>query len=305
MTRLDYHVMRVQNKLALRRFVQALAWTLMGFAAAVWIAILVERVFGYQLPRQMTWFWAGLGAAGVLALVYAIVRRPSRHLAAVAIDDELKLKEKFSTALYIRGDADPFAAAAVRDAERTAQDVNLHKRFPLFWPRPAYATLMVAILAFATGLFLKPMDLFGRQEAQQRAAIEQRRVDAATKNVERALATVTSIPKAAANEDTIRNARIELEQLLNEPIRDPGHANRTALKAMQDVQKAIAEQIEKNRAYVEGKNDARLFRSMQPPSNERGPVADAQRAIAQGSCRRPSKSLTRCLRMRSSARPSR
>ncbi len=39
--------------------------------------------------------------------------------AAVAIDDAAGLKERLSTALTCRRDADPFAQAAVHDAEKT------------------------------------------------------------------------------------------------------------------------------------------------------------------------------------------
>ena len=56
-----------------------------------------------------------------LGMGYAIWRRPTKYQAAVAIDEKLSLQEKFSTALYIRPSSDPFAAAAVQDAEQTAE----------------------------------------------------------------------------------------------------------------------------------------------------------------------------------------
>src|SRR5947207_1368061 len=122
MSRLDRHVAAVQAKLALGRFVSALAWTLLGFAAAIAIAIAVDRAFHLRLPRQMDFFWGALAASIVAAIAYAFVRRPTPQIAAVAIDRELGLKEKFSTALFVRNVAskDPFAQAAVRDAEQTA-----------------------------------------------------------------------------------------------------------------------------------------------------------------------------------------
>src|SRR4051812_43224432 len=89
MSRLDRHVAMVQNKLALGRFFQALAWSLLAFIALIWICIVVERMFHVHPPRPVIWIWGGLGAAVAAAMVYAAMRRPTRHDAAVAIDDRL------------------------------------------------------------------------------------------------------------------------------------------------------------------------------------------------------------------------
>src|SRR5689334_12519806 len=116
MSRLDSHVAAVQNKLALGTFLAALGWCVAGFAAAVWIAIVINRVLGVSLPRVPIWFWSGAGAAAVAALVWAIVRRPSASDAAIKIDERLNTKDKFATALHVRRLSDPFAHAALLDA---------------------------------------------------------------------------------------------------------------------------------------------------------------------------------------------
>src|SRR4051812_44021474 len=135
MTRLDRHVMSVQNKLALGRFVHALAWASLAYAGAVWIGLLINKIFRVRPMHLSIWLWGGVGAAVVASMVYAFMRRPTAREAAIAIDQKLALKEKFSTALYVRPMNDPFAQAAVKDAERTAENVSLHKRFPLEFPR--------------------------------------------------------------------------------------------------------------------------------------------------------------------------
>ena len=81
MSRLDRHVAAVQNKLALDRFVAALAWVSVALAAMVWLTILVDRVFQVRPPRWDLWFWSGIGAAVVAAVAYAVYRRPSTHAA--------------------------------------------------------------------------------------------------------------------------------------------------------------------------------------------------------------------------------
>src|SRR5262249_26275545 len=119
MSRLDRHVALVQNKLAMQRFVDALCYVLPLAAGSPLLARLIERQTTLKLNQNLWWLGAG-AAALVAAVIYAVVRRPNTHDAAIAIDERLGLKEKFSTALAMRTVTDPFAQAAVRDAEYTA-----------------------------------------------------------------------------------------------------------------------------------------------------------------------------------------
>jgi hypothetical protein len=215
-------------------------------------------------------------------MIWAFLHRPSRKSAAVAIDEKLGLKEKFSTALYVRPSSDPFAMAAVKDAETTADNVSLYKAFPLPFPRATYGFLIVAFGAFLTAWLMRPLDLFGHQQIQKKQLAEQRAADDARKNIEKALATVNSMPKAVADDEAIQLAKQDLKALLEQPIKDPAKANRTALKTLQDVNDAIKAKIQDNQKFADAANDAKMFKSLQPPSNETGPVADAQRALAKG-----------------------
>src|SRR5439155_6457341 len=164
MSRLDRHVMAVQNKLALDRFVGALAWASIFYAAAVWVGVLVYKVLRVKPPHTAWWLWGGVGACALVALIWALIRRPTAHEAAIAIDEKLALKEKFSTALYARPLNDPFAQAAVRDAERTADNTSIHERFPLEFPVQSLGTARIAILVVLTMAFLPKIDLFGKEE---------------------------------------------------------------------------------------------------------------------------------------------
>ena len=112
MSRLDQHVAAVQNKLAATRFINALVWTMLVFAGVVTLDILIARIVHVQLPRPMVWFWSGIGVAASAAMFWAILHRPSRKAAAVAIDQKLGLSEKISTALFVRNSTDPFAISA-------------------------------------------------------------------------------------------------------------------------------------------------------------------------------------------------
>jgi len=282
MSRLDRHVALVQNKLTLAKLLTALAWSLLVFGALVWIAILVQRIFAVALPRQMIWFWCGLGVSVISAAVYAFLHRPSRHQAAVAIDEKLALKEKFSTALYVRPSTDPFAAAAVKDAERTADQVNLHNQFPLrVPPRPAAGTVAVALVAFLTAWLLPTMDLFGRQERLRLAALQEQQKQQIEKDVKKALAVIEQAPQAVKDDQQIKAAKAELQNLLARPIREPSKARSTALRALQDVD-SIRQKIKDTKNFAEAQNQFKAWKTAMQPIDESGPVGKAQSHMAKG-----------------------
>jgi hypothetical protein len=284
MSRLDDHVAAVQNKLTLKQFSVALAWSSIVFVSILWLAVLLDRIFLLHLPKPTLWIYAGIAATVIAALIDAISKRPDAQQAAAAIDQKLGLKEKISTALYVRRSDDPFAKAALRDAEETASIVslNLGKHFPLSFPKPAYITIALLIAVGLSYRLIDPMDLFSRREKQQQQIEQQAKVDSAKKQVQNALATVEAMPKIAANDEAIRLAKTDLQAALNQPITDPEKVNRTAEKAMQDVNEALKQQIKNSSQYAEAQNEMKMLRSMQAPAPGQGPVSDAHRAIVKG-----------------------
>src|SRR5688500_18701017 len=281
MTRLDRHVAVVQNKLTLSRMLTSLAWSLLAFGVVVWVYLLAHKIFGLSLPRAGMWFLIGLSASVIAAAGYAFLKRPSRHQAAVAIDEKLSLKEKFSTALYIRPSTDPFAAAVVRDAERTADNVSLHNQFPLEFPRPAVFTLAVAVVAFAT-TWLPAMDLFGVEEKKRVAAEQQQTRKQVESEVKKALAVIEQAPPAVKDNEQIKAAKAELQNLLARPVKDTTRAKSTALKALQDVD-SIKQKIKDTKNFADAQNQMRQFKqNMGKPMDESGPVGKAHASMAKG-----------------------
>ena len=285
MSRLDRHVHSVRNKLALQRFVHAVAWTTCLFAAACLLAIVVTRAFQWNLPRPSWWFWGGAALAAVAAGVVAVVKRPTLSAAAVAIDEKLGLKEKFSTALSIRETAgDPFARAAIADAEKTAQGVvvQFNRHFPLRFPRAAYGTFACTALALLALYKMPELDLFGRKAAAEQQAKQDQAVKQAEQTIRRALAQVEAAPKAIADSEAVKQAKLDLQNMLKAPPKDPAAANRSALKALQDVNDAIKQQIQNTQKFAAAQDNAKFLRQLQPDPSDKGPIADAQRALSQG-----------------------
>jgi hypothetical protein len=266
----------------LGRFFDALAWTATGAAIVALVAVLVIRAFSLHLPRPLTSLGALVLAAIVAALIRAYWQRPGEREAALAIDQRLGLKEKFSTALFMRASHDPFAQASVRDAEQTADNVSLHKRFPLNWPRHWFYSLAVALLAISALWWMPALDLAGTAEARQQQAQADAGLEKSRQVLREALVQIDAMPKTETTEEAIRNARQNLDAILKTPPKDPDSARRTALQALQDVNEAMKEEVRKNQAFAQAAKNEQLLGGLMPSPSDRGPVSDAQRALAQG-----------------------
>jgi hypothetical protein len=282
MNRLDRHVGAVRNKLALEKFLLALGYAIALFFALVLAAVLVDRFFWLRLPRGVIWFWAGAVAAITAAMGVAIARRPTEHQAAAFIDEKLGLKEKFSTALFARAavSRDAFALAAIQDAEQTADNVSLHRRFPIAFPVSAYIAITAGAVVLIIALFLPRFDLFGRQAKlalAQHQALQRQQAQEQAKNV---LASVNSLPPALKNQQKVELAKSELQHVLDQPLADPSVVKLTAMKAQEEAETAKQEEIKTNQAYAQAMADKAVFNSLNPGMDDKGPVADASRAIA-------------------------
>jgi hypothetical protein len=297
MTRLDRHVATVQSKLFLHRFLEALAWTTLVLAGVVLLGVLVEKLFQI-LPDTFPTRWVlifGAFACVAISAGYAFVNKPTRAQAAAAIDDRLRLKEKFSTAIYVRPSSDPFAMAAVRDAERTADDVVLGKHFPVSFPKPAYTTIGLAALAFCLAQFMQPMNLFGQKQNLQKKQEQVAAQNAAKEAVSRAIAAVESMPKQTQTTDEFRKMVAELHEFNKAPkIEDPSRANRRALQALQEVNNQVAKDWDKAKKYAEAQNS--MMQSLQPTDDAKGPVGEARKEIAKGNFENAANELEKALK---------
>jgi hypothetical protein len=285
MSQLDRHVAAVQNRLALAEFFHALAWTALLLAGVILILVGIDKLFWWSPPRPWIWIEVGAGAAVLLAIIGAMRNRPSKIQAAAAIDQKLSLDEKISTALYVRPSDDPFAMAAVKDAEAAAQNavVNYRTHFPFQFPRLAPWAALACVAAFLLATYARPLDLFGREAAIKKQIVQKEKIEFSKKQLQDALAVVNSVPQSIGNDETIKLAKQELSAQLNKNIDDPAKASRTALKALQDVDAAVKEQIKTNSQFAQAKADEKMWRQIgEQPITDPGPVNEVRKELAQG-----------------------
>ncbi|MGE5611908.1 MAG: hypothetical protein ACM359_21860 [Bacillota bacterium] len=279
MSRLDSQIAAVQRKLTLGLFIDWLAVSGLVLAALLLLTVLVEKATHVAIPAKA--LWVAVGLTVVAALIVAIQHRPTEKAAAVAIDERLALKEKFSTALSVRHMKDPFAQAVVLDAELTAERVQPLGHFRLRFPRTGYATLSVGGLALLA-LLLPQMDLLGREERRKAQLVQEQQIAMTKETIRQTIAKVESLPLGLRNSEEIRLGKFELEKMLNHPMPDESVVKRRQLELLGKMDEALRNQAEAAKAYAQAQRNQAMFRSMSPPADEKGPVADAQRALAKG-----------------------
>src|SRR5947207_227777 len=162
MSRLDSHVATVQRRMTYAILVDWLAICAFVLTVLALLLIIAQRAIHFDLPHNAIWIGLGLGA--VVAFTMTLINRPNSKTAAVALDERLNLKEKFSTALSVRSTADPFAQAVVRDAENTAQGVRLAGHFSVPFPNAGYWAIAALVITILVAMFFPSLDLFGRQK---------------------------------------------------------------------------------------------------------------------------------------------
>ncbi|MCY2952393.1 MAG: hypothetical protein NTU53_10495 [Planctomycetota bacterium] len=279
MSRLDSHVAAVQRKLSLVTFVEWLAMTGFVLAVLVLLTILLQRATHVGLPPMA--IWVGLGLAMLVAGIMATINRPTREAAAVAIDEKLLLKEKFSTALQVRNWDDPFAKAVVLDAEATAAKVHLQGQFPVRFPRMGYWTVGAAFVALCATL-VPPMDLLGKEQKEITRRAEERKIAQTKDDIQKLIAKVEALPVALRTNEEIKTSKEHLEKLVAHPMPDPEKAARRRMELMSKIDEAMKKQVEASKSFAQSQKAASMFRSMSLPIDGKGPVADAQRKIVEG-----------------------
>ena len=284
MSRLDQLIDAVRTRFLLQRCLEFGAWSVCCAAAGMLVLLVVARLFMISLPS----YGLLVGGAAILcvlvSLTLAMIFSPSRQATAVQMDQTLGLKERFSTALQARGSSDPFARAAVSDAETQAQGVSVKHRFPLRWPRQTGYAAAAVVAAVLADRLMPQFDLLGKEQKQRQAAVMVQKRAEAKEALESALAEVMTVPRVGAAEKSLAEARRELESLLSQEIRDPLEAVKTASRAAAEAE-AAKKRIEEGQKYAAGETQKDPFKPLAAAGQgdkADGSVNEAKRALSDG-----------------------
>ncbi len=248
-------------------------------AAALSLLMLLAERLGEA--TFVPWRWVLPAVTALAAIVAArmwLSGRRSELQVAVEVDDRLDLRERLSTALHVHARSDAFARAAVGDAVETASDPRVReqvrRRFAIVAPLRWWISPL--LVAFAVGLsFVPPLDLFSREATADPDVGESvAQSDAA---IRRVLDPINENPML----------RDELDEMLDDlaapidpaQIKDRKDAQRTGLKKLTDVERALREITDGPKGKTAEALERALERLKAPLE---GPAKDLAEAMAKG-----------------------
>lgn len=283
--------------LARRRLVMA-AWVASAWqAASAAVLALALAVTAFRLAgRPWTpaeWAVASVACmAAVAAWAWSRAVRAARDPLAVSMlaDERLGSGERLTTALALSGSSgavdDPFAAAAIADAERFASDRSipaaLRKGLPVrlparWWPLPASAALLAVACLAVPVLGPGPADA-----SAARAAAGERGTTDEERRLAAAVAAVEANPDLAERlQSELQAARAALDGAEGAaPPRSPEEAAREALRRAAELQARLAEVMDA--PEQQAARDLRdALAGLELPQDE-GAARDLAEALKQG-----------------------
>jgi hypothetical protein len=274
-TPFDKRLAEARRRWIAGRLLQVLGDAILVAGVAALLAILAERAFAI---RVLTPLRAGvfLGILALLAAVRWYLSRPSTMQVALAVDERLALRERFSTTLALARSADPFAAAAREETHRRAAQVDVRRHFPvrLTW-RWAHASGTWVAVALAI-LFMPTLDLLGQKAAAEKVARRQEALDQAKADAAKATAKVEALAKQLGDPALAAElAKLNLPDL----AANPQEIRRQAIRALADVAGKLDQMKQGDQAQA-----AQTLREMmkQVHSPAKGFSRDLAQALARG-----------------------
>ncbi len=173
----------------------------LGVVAAVFF--LAERLIAVDTINSLSVWGAGICFAAFTTGLW-MWKHPSRLQVSLLMDERLKLKERFSTVLALRGSDDVFAKAARFEAYEKAENLDLGNRFGLRLSK-SWLWAVSSWLIFGAIFFVPQKDLLGylhrrREKEEETEKIEQARVSV-KEAARRAQAAVKQLGDSSLNEE--------------------------------------------------------------------------------------------------------
>ena len=167
----DQKLRQVQRRLDLNRFLAQFGELLLLVGAATLVCALVEKALGVAMFTPLR----SMVVAGVVVAALVVrwgLTRPSRMEVALASDERLALRERFSTTLALAAATDPFAAAARSEAIGKVAQVDARRSFPIALTTRWAQALVCCAAAGAVFYFMPTYDLLGYEAKACETATE-------------------------------------------------------------------------------------------------------------------------------------
>lgn len=283
-------VRQAQRRLWLNRWLSQLGWTLAAGAGLFVLLVVVVRVGGLTDAEGRLLARAALGLAGaalITSIVWTLLTREGRALAAARLDEAARLKERLSTALHFAESDDAFARAAVADAGRVSRLVTPRMYLPLKMPtsaRYAGGSFAAALLCF----WLVPaVDLSGKQAAREAEATRREQLQQAKIEVK---PVVDRLEEMQARHPELARTR-PAEPLRMASPADPADVKRDVVKQINDAAEKLEKQRDSDQLAKVDELKRMLRRLAAEPEPSSPQVSELSKALSRGDFNKAQKTL--------------
>ena len=250
-------------------------------AAALIVALMLERVFGLLVPwRQVMIGAAVLSVVG--AVVWSLVRQARGLALAREVDERAGLRESLSTAMCVTGNDSPWARVVVETARQRAMRVVVRDAVPYesprLWPMPV-ATLVAFGLLY---MIMPNIDLSGQQQARVEDREEQANIIEAKRDVQKLEKDL---------EDLLKKASIEMDTEEDETGDPEATADEVRLQSIRKLTK-LEDQVKQSLESESAKQAEamrQMMRRLKTPGP--GPLDQMSKELAQGNFSEAKKAL--------------
>lgn len=257
-------------------------------AAALFVALFVQRLFGLTWPWQIIFSATG-GAVVLGSIVMAIVQRKDQMGVARELDDRAGLRESLSTAMCVQKSDDPWCRVVVETARERARRVQVRDAVPLEVPGRWQLALGV-VGALAVAWFVVPhWDVLKILEKKEVAEKQKQELVTAKADIEEKNKKLEALLEKAKVEFKDEKADEAADAALKGmELKNPDEVRRAAVKRLSDVADKLQKSTDSEKAQ---QLDALKDQLKQLKQTTEGPLHEFQRQLARGNFEQAKKEL--------------
>lgn len=291
MSLIDQRISTARRRLNQNVLLDKLMLGILAGAAVLALETIVARTF--QLPwPPLVFAVSTIGVISLVTLISSYLARVDSLSAAMAVDHAAGLKERLSTAHALRGNSDPFARAAINDAEKIAQRIHVPAHVPIrapgVWPWSG-ASLLAAVLL---NILMPELQLFAHQPAQPKDEQPQAAMQIEQKQVRDAVnEEINRVKQMADQNPALKDLAGDLKPL-DFPDRQsetPEDMRREAIKQIDKVAEKIDAQKKNEALLALAETKKELEKLDVPKGND--PASKLGEALANGDTEAARKAL--------------
>ena len=222
-------------RLALNELIEIVRYLLL-FAVVVAIgAVFTQKLLAVDVPVAILASVVS-GICVFSAIIWLIIRIPSKEKVSLLIDKRLRLKERMISLMAFENSDDLFAKATCQEAKEKINNENLHGHFPVQFSKKWYYSAALWTVTVLLVAFLPQYDLLGYLQKEEEQSKQVQEIQLAEKLVKQTSGSVKLAVKQLGDEE-LDSELDKLAALTSE--QSPEAVKRQAIQKLGDISDRI------------------------------------------------------------------